>query len=411
MSLKKIPQSGEKVWEDDIVFPDTIPFLLVHLSCLLIFFTGVSLRDLLLCITLFYTRMWAITAGYHRYFSHRSFKTSRTFQFILAFLCQTSAQQGILWWSAKHREHHRFSDTPNDIHSPRQFGFFFSHVGWIFSRRKGVADYSYVKDLLVYPELLWLDRHKYFPAIVLGFFTWLFFGISGLVVGFFLSTVLLYHATFCINSLAHLSGKQRYFTGDDSRNSLFLALLTLGEGWHNNHHFYPTSTRQGFFFWEIDPTYYVLKLLSWIGIVWDLRSPPPHVLKEERKIPREVLGRLAGRFLSQMKETLHPVYLTLEKEVVSLKGKTKEIRNKKVLTYLKEHLSRPEIKEKWKLPTVEEVYQFLKNLYPRRKNLEDLASEIWIYLISLLPEELFSSLLIPSFSQEEGRNPHKFFHE
>jgi stearoyl-CoA desaturase (Delta-9 desaturase) len=278
---------------NDIVYPAAIPFVLVHLAALGVFWTGFTWTAVLLCVTLYVVRMWALTGGFHRYFSHRSYKTSRWFQFVLAFLGQTSAQKGVLWWAAIHRHHHRHSDTPLDVHSPRHTGFWFSHVGWIFSPQKNEADYSTIEDFAKYPELRFLDRHPYFPAVLLGVACYLIAGWPGLFVGFILSTVILYHGVFAINSLAHVVGKQRYLTADDSRNNWWLAIFTLGEGWHNNHHHYQSSTRQGFFWWEIDITYYVLKMLSWLGLVWDLREPPAQVVMGEARLGRKVIERVA----------------------------------------------------------------------------------------------------------------------
>jgi stearoyl-CoA desaturase (Delta-9 desaturase) len=278
---------------NDIVYPAAIPFILIHLAAFGVFWTGFTTTSVILLISLYLVRMWALTAGFHRYFSHRSYKTSRVFQFILAFLGQTSAQRGVLWWSAIHRHHHRHSDTPEDVHSPKHAGFWVSHVGWIFHRQKAKADYSTVQDLAQYPELRLLDRRPYFPAFLLAVACFLIDGWAGLFVGFILSTVILYHGVFAINSLAHVVGKQRYVTGDDSRNNWWLAILTLGEGWHNNHHHYQSSTRQGFFWWEIDISYYVLKVLSWFGIVWDLRAPPKALLEGDRRLGRKVVEKVA----------------------------------------------------------------------------------------------------------------------
>ncbi|HEV8363152.1 MAG TPA: fatty acid desaturase [Gemmatimonadaceae bacterium] len=278
---------------DDIIYPDTIPFLLVHLTCFAAFWSGVTLEAVVLCILSYVFRMFVVTAGYHRYFSHRSFKTSRVFQFILAFLAQTSAQRGILWWAAKHRHHHRHSDTELDVHSPRHKGFWYSHVGWIFTPRHDMADFSTIPDLTKYPELRWLDRNKYTPAALLALVCFLWMGWPGLVVGFFWSTVLLYHGSFMINSLAHVFGRQRYVTGDDSRNNWFLAIFTLGEGWHNNHHAYQRSTRQGFRWYEFDGTFYGLKLLSWFRIVWDLGEPPKDLVRNEHRLGQAVIEKVA----------------------------------------------------------------------------------------------------------------------
>ena len=279
--------------EDDIVYPEAVPFVLFHVACIGILWTGVTPLGIALCVSLYLIRMFAITAGYHRYFSHRSFKTSRAGQFAFAFVAQASAQRGAIWWAAKHRGHHKYSDTSRDPHSPSQRGFFFAHVGWIFSRQSSKADYDTVRDLTKYPELVWLNKQKYFPAILLGLGVWLVAGWSGLFVGFFLSTVVLYHCTFFINSLAHVMGKQRYVTGDDSRNNWWLALLTLGEGWHNNHHHFQGSTRQGFYWWEIDITFYLVKLLSFVGLVWDVRKPPAAVIAGEQRLGKVVIDKVA----------------------------------------------------------------------------------------------------------------------
>jgi stearoyl-CoA desaturase (delta-9 desaturase) len=280
---------------DDIVYPGAAGFVLVHLACLGILWSGVTAGSVLLAVGLYFGRMFAVTAGYHRFFAHRSYDTSRWFRFVLAFLSETSLHKGVLWWSAKHRHHHKHSDTPEDVHSPGIHGFLFAHLGWIFSRQRGEADYELVKDLAQYPELVWLDRFEKVPGILLAVVCFLVAGWPGLFVGFFLSTTVLFHGVFAINSLAHTFGRQRYLTGDDSRNSMILALITMGEGWHNNHHYYQASTRQGWRWWEIDPTYYLLKLLSWTGIVWDLKGPPEDVLVGERRLSRRSIEKVAHR--------------------------------------------------------------------------------------------------------------------
>ena len=277
----------------DIIHPRVLPFITVHLACLAILWVDVQPIDWIICGALYVIRMFGITAGFHRYFSHRSFKTSRVFQFFLAFLGQSSAQRGVLWWAATHRHHHKYSDTEQDVHSPVQHGFWYSHVLWIFSKQGRAADYSLIKDFQKYPELVWLEKWERLPPILLGVLVWAVAGWSGLFVGFFLSTVLLFHGTFTINSLSHLFGKQPYVTGDDSRNNLFLAIITLGEGWHNNHHHFPSATPQGFRWWQIDVTYYILKVLSIFRIVWDLRLPPAHVVKGKRKLSFTVVEKAA----------------------------------------------------------------------------------------------------------------------
>ena len=222
-------------------------------------------------------RMFSITAGYHRYFAHRTFKTSRVFQFILALLAMSAAQQGVLWWAAHHRRHHRHSDEPDDVHSPVQRGFWWSHTGWILGSRHKRTDYDGIKDFAKYPELRWLNRHDLFVAVAWGFALYFIGGSVAVFWGHFVSLVLVWHATFCINSLAHLWGTRRYATTDDSRNNPLLAVLTFGEGWHNNHHHYQRTARQGFYWWEVDITYYVLKALEALRIVSGVTGVPRHV--------------------------------------------------------------------------------------------------------------------------------------
>jgi stearoyl-CoA desaturase (delta-9 desaturase) len=243
---------------------------------------GWSWAGLGLALAMYFLRMFGITAGYHRYFSHRSFKTSRVGQFVLALLGTLAAQKGVLWWAAHHRHHHKYSDQPDDVHSPRQRGFFWSHVGWILSRKHQVLHWDRVKDLARYPELRFLQRFEL--LITVGFATLLYVvagGFWGLLWGFFVSTTLLWHGTFTINSFAHIIGRRRYDTTDDSRNSFLLALITMGEGWHNNHHYYQRATAQGFYWWEIDVSYYVLLAMSWLGLVWDV-SKPPRAVRDPR---------------------------------------------------------------------------------------------------------------------------------
>ncbi len=287
---------------DDIIYPSAIPFTLVHLTCFAAIWTGVTWQAVAIAVALYWLRIFCIGAGYHRYFSHRSFATSRAAQFVLAFMAQTTLQRSVLWWAAKHRHHHLHSDTEADVHSPRHKGFLYSHLGWIFAAKHGAADLVKIADFACYPELRWLHRHEWTPGVVMAALCFLAGGWPGLIVGFFWSTVCVYHATFCINSLAHVHGSQRYVTGDDSRNNWFLAAFTMGEGWHNNHHAYQSSVRQGFKWWEYDPTYYILRMLSWLGIVWDLKTPPAAVLRNEHRLGSRVINRAAA----QLAESFQP---------------------------------------------------------------------------------------------------------
>lgn len=318
---------------DDVMYPQVLPFLLIHVGCVAAIWSGVSWQAAGLCVALYWLRMFAITAGYHRYFSHRAYATSRVFQFILAFLAQSSAQKSVLWWAAKHRHHHLHSDTAQDVHSPRHKGFLYSHVGWIFYRQHDGTDLVKVADLASYPELMWLHRLELLPAVVLAGLCFILAGWSGLVVGFLWSTVLLYHATFCINSLAHVHGRKRYVTGDDSRNNWLLALLTMGEGWHNNHHAYQASAQQGFYWYEIDLTYYVLVILSWFGIVRDLKMPPAQVLRNQQRlgsrVVRQAAEQLAARFDSErialaIRTSIHETELSVRDALALLQQRAGE---------------------------------------------------------------------------------------
>ena len=253
------------------------PFVVCHLIPLLAVVTGVHAADLVLLGALYVGRVFFVTAGYHRYFSHRAFRTGRVTQFALAFGGLTAVQKGPLWWASWHRQHHRYADTGRDPHSPRH-GFWWSHVGWILSGRYGATDLDVVDDLARFPELRFLDRHDWIGPWALGTACYLVAGWSGVVVGFFGSTVLVWHATFSVNSFTHVFGRRRYATADTSRNLAPVALFTLGEGWHNNHHHHPTSARQGVRWWELDPTHRVLRVLAHLGIVRDLRQPTPAAL-------------------------------------------------------------------------------------------------------------------------------------
>ncbi len=251
-----------------------IPFIAVHAACLGVVWVGWSWTAIGVAAALYAVRMFAITGFYHRYFSHRSYRTSRAAQFAFAVIGASSAQRGPLWWAAHHRRHHRHSDTEHDVHSPRHHGFWWAHMGWITAPGNFPTALEEVRDLAKFPELRFLDRFDVLVPFALAAALFVLGGAQMLVWGFFISTVVLFHCTCFINSLAHQLGTQRYDTGDDSRNSLLLALVTFGEGWHNNHHKYPGSARQGFFWWEIDLTYYGLLALQRVGVISDLRQPP-----------------------------------------------------------------------------------------------------------------------------------------
>ena len=288
----KVPGTeGKQLFKVDWI--GSIPYIAIHAGCLAVFWVGISWVAVVCAVALYLARMFFITAFYHRYFSHRSFRTSRVFQFIGGAGGCAALQRGPIWWAAHHRHHHCTSDTEEDRHSPREQGFIYSHMGWFMTHENYAIDEKYVADWMKVPELKFLDHFYWLTGILLGA------GLLGagalleyagfattpgqlFVWGFFISTVAVYHGTYTINSLAHVFGKRRFKTTDDSRNNLLLALITLGEGWHNNHHHYSSSARQGFRWWEFDVTYYILKALSWLGIVWNLRPVPEHVMAEAR---------------------------------------------------------------------------------------------------------------------------------
>ncbi|TQV73590.1 acyl-CoA desaturase [Aliikangiella marina] len=270
-----------------------IPFILMHLAVLGVFWVGFSWFAFWVAVGLYVLRMFAITGFYHRYFSHKNFKTSRPLQFIFAFIGASSAQRGPLWWASHHRHHHARADQPDDPHSPRQRGFLWSHTLWFLSNKNFSTRSEKIKDFAQFKELVWLDRFDMLAPFILALFLFVLGAIleiyapsletTGgqlLVWGFFVSTVVLYHATYTINSLAHRFGSRRFETKDDSRNNPVLALITLGEGWHNNHHYYCGTVRQGFKWYEFDITFYILKVMSWFGLVWDLKPIPEKIYRQ-----------------------------------------------------------------------------------------------------------------------------------
>jgi stearoyl-CoA desaturase (delta-9 desaturase) len=274
--------------DDDRMIPwlKVVPFVGVHLAAVVgVVILGWSWRGLALAVGLYYARMFFVTAGYHRYFSHRTYRTSRVMQLLLAIGSMTSSQKGVMWWASHHRAHHKFSDQPGDVHSALHHGFLWSHLGWILSEKYEPTDTPRVKDLAKYPELVWLDAWWWIPPTAFAVGLFLVGGWFALVWGFFVSTTLLWHGTFTINSLTHMFGSRRYATTDNSRNNALLAAITMGEGWHNNHHYYQRSTRQGFFWWEFDATYAILRVMALFGLVWDLHDPPAEIVAGERVVP------------------------------------------------------------------------------------------------------------------------------
>ena len=368
---------------DDILYPTTISFVLVHLACLGVLWTGVTWQAVAIGVALYWLRIFSIGAGYHRYFSHRAYATGRVFQFILALGAQSTAQKSVLWWTAQHRHHHLHSDTERDLHSPRQRGFWYSHVGWIFARRQDTLDLAKVADFAKYPELMWLHRFEQVPSAALALLAFLLAGWSGLVVGFFCSTVAVFHATFCINSLAHVHGRKRYVTGDDSRNNWLLAFFTMGEGWHNNHHAYQSSVRQGFKWWEVDLTYYALKALSWAGVVWDLKTPPREVLRNEQRLGARVIGRAAAQLAESFNTDRIAAAVTSALEGSSLSSLMERLaaaqhRAADVLA----GLSLPQ------LPTRDEMLARATTMFARTRSMDDIVERAYELVLDAIAAKL-----------------------
>ncbi|MBP9864826.1 MAG: acyl-CoA desaturase [Candidatus Omnitrophica bacterium] len=282
---------------EKIEFRGNLPFIFLHIGCIPVLWCGVTPAAFVLFLITLLPRMFGLTGGYHRYFSHRSYKTSRTFQYILALLGCSAFQKDPLWWAAHHRHHHRYADTELDAHPPTKRGFFWAHMGWVMCKKNAdLKPDSLVPDLMEYPELVYLNRNqKVVPLSFMAVMALISYGITKLYPGlhtswlqfftwgFFISTVFLHHVTFCVNSVAHLFGPRRFETKDTSRNNVWVALLTMGEGWHNNHHRFPSSERQGFYWWELDMTHLILKTLSFFGVVWDLKTPPAEVYEEAKR--------------------------------------------------------------------------------------------------------------------------------
>jgi stearoyl-CoA desaturase (delta-9 desaturase) len=368
---------------DDIMYPSAIPFVLVHLACFAAIWTGISWTAVAIAVALYWLRIFAIGAGYHRYFSHRAYATSRAFQLALAVVAQSTAQKSVLWWAAKHRHHHLHSDTEEDVHSPRHKGFIYSHVGWVFSRRHDLTDLVKIEDFARYPELMWLHRYELAPAIVLALVCLAVGGWSGLVVGFFWSTVAVYHATFCINSLAHVRGRKRYVTGDDSRNNWLLAFFTMGEGWHNNHHAYQSSVRQGFRWWEFDPTFYVLKALSWARLVWNLKTPPREVLRNEQRLGARVINRAAAQLAASFNSDWIAVAITsaLEQpQLVALQEKLAATQQRATEVLASVHLPH--------LPTREEILAKATATLAKTPSLDEIVDRAYALVLDAVGARL-----------------------
>jgi stearoyl-CoA desaturase (delta-9 desaturase) len=378
--------SHEKDDHEDIMYPSSIAFILVHLACLGAIWSGITWQSVVICLVLYWGRIFAIGAGYHRYFAHRAYSTSRAFQFVLAAMSQSTAQKSVLWWASKHRHHHLYSDTQYDVHSPRHKGFLYSHIGWIFARRHDATDLTKIADFARYPELMWLHRYERVPAFALAVICFLVAGWPGLFVGFFWSTVFVFHSTFSINSLAHVLGKKRYLTGDDSRNNWLLALFTMGEGWHNNHHAYQSSVRQGFKWWEIDLTFYVLVALSWVGIVWDLKYPPRAVVRNEHRLGSRIVSRAAA----QLAASFHPEGLAIAvgaaldgTTLATLREKLSATQQRAAIVLANIHLPH--------LPTRAEVFGRATAMFTKTSSMDEIVDRAHMLILDTICAQLWVS--------------------
>lgn len=242
---------------------------------------GVSLEAIVAAVVLIFVTGFGITVGFHRFFVHRSFKTYRPVAWLLAIFGYMAEPKSLLLWVSEHRKHHRLSDGPGDPHSPQLGGFWHAQVNWLVLRSY-TFDPREVPDLLKRPDLLWLDRHRVgwyllgllLPALICGLIAESAFGaLMGFLWGGLFRQFFVRHTTSLVNSATHLWGSKPYSTPDGSRNNFFVALFTLGEGWHNNHHAFPSSARHGLHWWQVDFSWYVIWIMARLHLAWNIRLP------------------------------------------------------------------------------------------------------------------------------------------
>jgi len=215
-----------------------------------------------------------IAMGYHRLLTHRGYATPKWLEYCIATFGTLALQGGPIYWVAIHRMHHRYTDKPGDPHSPRD-GKWWSHMGWIMNgtlRNETKALKQYAPDLSREPFYLWLNKYHWLPLTVVGLSLLAFGGWPWILWGAFLPVTIGLHVTWLVNSVTHLWGRRRFATRDDSRNNLWVALLTGGEGWHNNHHAFPVSARHGLAWYEVDVNYYGICLLKWLGLARHIKT-------------------------------------------------------------------------------------------------------------------------------------------
>jgi len=250
----------------------TIVFLTFHLLWILAFWSGASTGALCFATASYFVILFGVFAGFHRYFSHRTFKTSRVFQFLLALLGTLSLQKGVLHWAANHRVHHKYSDKPGDIHSPIINTLYWAHMGWIMSDDHNETKWDKIKDFSKFPELVWLNKN--FVGIYVTWCASVLFGLGFdyLVWGCFINTLVSWHVVFFVNSIMHVWGSRDHDTGDQSRNNIWLTIPLMGENWHNNHHHKPNSASVWFKWYQVDLTFIALAALEKIGLIWDVKK-------------------------------------------------------------------------------------------------------------------------------------------
>jgi stearoyl-CoA desaturase (delta-9 desaturase) len=234
-----------------------------------------------------FLRAIGLTLAFHRYFAHRAFQMSRATRFAWAWIGTSAMQKGPLWWAGNHVDHHKYADREGDPHSPRLSGFYYAHIGWFLDDAKWerVSQANPVlRDFGSVPEIAFLDRWYIVPPLTLAVAMFAMGGFPWLFWGFCLPTMTLAHATFAINTVNHLWGSRRFDTIDESRNNPITAFFAVGEGWHNNHHRYQRSARNGFYWWEFDPTWYAIKAMSWVGLAWDIQPVPARIYEEARQV-------------------------------------------------------------------------------------------------------------------------------
>jgi len=262
-------------------------FWLVQASALLVFAVPFRWAFLALWAVSHFTRAIGLTLIFHRYFAHRAFKMNRVARFVWAFIGTAAMQKGPLWWAGHHVNHHKFADRDGDPHSPMVSGVYYAHIGWFLHDTKYdkvEATNPVIRDFSKVPEIAWLEKWFFVPPAALALGLYFFGGMPSLVYGFCLPTMTLAHATFAINTVNHMFGSRRFETLDESRNNVLTAVFAAGEGWHNNHHRFQRAARNGFYWYEVDVTWYVIRAMAAVGLIWDIQPVPQRIYDEARAV-------------------------------------------------------------------------------------------------------------------------------